>query len=192
MEISNLKTQRINQNDYHKNIFTRNKIGALYTFPKRFTPEDFLACDGYVLKIIDFSELYEIIGTTFNSGTEADDEFRIPDYNLTGRFLQPGNKNLGTTKNAGIPSIKLALRVDAKTRVDTYYGGKYLSSYGTDDYGGVMTALTDGSDEPMRLMTDATALKYRAGDLILDSNIYGKSTTVQPPSQIVHICIKYK
>lgn len=109
MEISNLKTQRINQNDYHKNIFTRNKIGALYTFPKRFTPEDCLACDGYVLKIIDFSELYEIIGTTFNSGTEADDEFRIPDYNLTGRFLQPGNKNLGTTKNAGIPSIKLAL-----------------------------------------------------------------------------------
>ena len=192
MEISNLKTQRINQNDYHKNIFTRNKIGALYTFPKRFTPEDCLACDGYVLKIIDFSELYEIIGTTFNSGTEADDEFRIPDYNLTGRFLQPGSKNLGTTKNAGIPSIKLALRVDAKTKVDTYYGGKYLSSYGTDDYGGVMTALTDGSDEPMRLMTDATALKYRAGDLILDSNIYGKSTTVQPPSQIVHICIKYK
>ena len=192
MEISNLKTQRINQNDYHKNIFTRNKIGALYTFPKRFTPEDCLACDGYVLKIIDFSELYEIIGTTFNSGTEADDEFRIPDYNLTGRFLQPGNKNLGTTKNAGIPSIKLALRVDAKTRVDTYYGGKYLSSYGTDDYGGVMTALTDGSDEPMRLMTDATALKYRAGDLILDSNLYCKSTTVQPPSQIVHICIKYK
>ncbi len=192
MEISNLKTQRINQNDYHKNIFTRNKIGALYTFPKRFTPEDCLACDGYVLKIIDFSELYEIIGTTFNSGTEADDEFRIPDYNLTGRFLQPGNKNLGTAKNAGIPSIKVALRVDAKTKVDTYYGGKYLSSYGTDDYGGVMTALTDGSDEPMRLMTDATALKYRAGDLILDSNIYGKSTTVQPPSQIVHICIKYK
>ena len=192
MEISNLKTQRINQNDYHKNIFTRNKIGALYTFPKRFTPEDCLACDGYVLKIIDFSELYEIIGTTFNSGTEGVDEFRIPDYNLTGRFLQPGNKNLGTAKNAGIPSIKLALRVDAKTKVDTYYGGKYLSSYGTDDYGGVMTALTDGSDEPMRLMTDATALKYRAGDLILDSNIYGKSTTVQPPSQIVHICIKYK
>ena len=103
MEISNLKTQRINQNDYHKNIFTRNKIGALYTFPKRFTPEYCLACDGYVLKIIDFSELYEIIGTTFNSGTEADDEFRIPDYNLTGIFLQPGNKNLGTAKNAGIP-----------------------------------------------------------------------------------------
>ena len=83
MEISNLTPNEINQNDYHKNIFTRNKIGALYTFPKRFTPEDCLACDGYVLKIVDFSELYKIIGTTFNSGTEADDEFRIPDYNLT-------------------------------------------------------------------------------------------------------------
>lgn len=192
MEILNLKTKKINQNYYHQNIFTRNKIGALYTFPKQYTPEDCLACDGYILKIVDFSELYEILGTTFNSGEEAKDEFRIPDYNLTGRFLQPGNQNHGSIKVAGVPSIKLALRVDAKTRVDTYYGSKYLSSYGTDDYGGAMSALSDGSDEPMRLMNDATSVKYKAGDLILDSNIYGKSNTVQPPSQIVHVCIKYK
>lgn len=166
MEISNLKTQRINQNDYHKNIFTRNKIGALYTFPKRFTPEDCLACDGYVLKIIDFSELYEIIGTTFNSGTEADDEFRIPDYNLTGRFLQPGT-NVGTQIEAGLP--------DHNHTVTAFWwdgSGVAEEGRGNPDYGHHRVLTT----------TNASA----------SNRIYGKSTTVQPPSQIVHLCIKYK
>lgn len=35
------------------------------------------------------------------------------------------------------------------------------------------------------------AKNRKAGDLILDTNIYGKSKIVQSPSQIVHICIKY-
>ena len=192
MEILNLHTNEINQNGYHKTIFTRDKIGALFIFPNGYIPDDCLACDGYVLKIEDYKKLYSIIGKDYNNGTENNDEFRIPDYNLTGLFLQPGASNFGAKKSAGLPSIGLALRVDASGKVNSYYGNKSLSAYGTDDYGGVLTALTDGSDEPMRLMSDATNIKYRAGDLILDTNIYGKSSTVQPPSQIVHICIKYK
>lgn len=192
MEILNLTTKEINQNGYHKTILTRDKIGALFIFPNGHIPEDCLACDGYVLKIDDYQKLYAIIGKDYNNGSELEDEFRIPDYNLTGLFLQPGSKNFGTKKLAGLPKINLALRVDASGKVNSYYGNKSLSEYGTDDYGGVMTALTDGGDEPMRLMSDATNIKYRAGDLIMDTNIYGKSTTVQPPSQIVHICIKYK
>ena len=192
MEILNLTTKEINQNGYHKTILTRDKIGALFIFPNGHVPEDCLACDGYVLKIDDYQKLYAIIGKDYNNGSELEDEFRIPDYNLTGLFLQPGSKNFGTKKSAGLPQINLALRVDASGKVNSYYGNKSLSAYGTDDYGGVMTALTDGGDEPMRLMSDATNIKHRAGDLIMDTNIYGKSTTVQPPSQIVHICIKYK
>ena len=192
MEILNLETKEINQNGYHKTILTRDKIGALFTFPNGHVPEDCLACDGYVLKIEDYKKLYDVIGSDYNDGTETEDEFRIPDYNLTGLFLQPGSSNFGIKKKAGLPSINLALRVDASGKVNSYYGNKSLSAYGTADYGGTMTALTDGNDEPMRLMSDATNITYRAGDLIMDSNIYGKSTTVQPPSQIVHICIKYK
>lgn len=192
MEILSLSTKEINQNGYHKTILTRDKIGALFIFPNGHIPEDCLACDGYVLKIDDYGKLYSIIGKDYNDGTESEDEFRIPDYNLTGLFLQPGSSNFGVKKSAGLPSIKLALRVDAKSKADSYYGSKYLSSYGLDDYGGAMTSHSDGSDEPMRLMDDATNIKYRAGDLIMDANIYGKSSTVQPPSQIVHICIKYR
>ena len=166
MKIFNLKTKKINQNYYHQNIFTRNKIGALYTFPKQYTPEDCLACDGYILKIVDFSELYEIFGTTFNSGEEAKDEFRIPDYNLTGRFLQPGTA-CGTKIEAGIPDhthTVTALYWDAN--------GIAEEGRGSPDYG------------HQKALTTSKASA--------NNSIYGKSKTVQPPSQVVHISIRYK
>ena len=135
MEILNLTTKEINQNGYHKTILTRDKIGALFIFPNGHVPEDCLACDGYALKIEDYQKLYAIIGKDYNNGSELEDEFRIPDYNLTGLFLQPGAKNFGTKKAAGLPKINLALRVDASGKVNSYYGNKSLSAYGTDDYG---------------------------------------------------------
>ena len=46
MEILNLETKEINQNGYHKTILTRDKIGALFTFPNGHVPEDCLACAG--------------------------------------------------------------------------------------------------------------------------------------------------
>lgn len=192
MKLDTLKNSNINQNGYHKNVLTKERIGTLFIYPIDFTPDDCLSCEGYSLQINDYEDLYKVIGTQFNQADDEEGTFRIPDYNITGLFLQPGLSNFGTKKSAGLPKIDLALRIDAKGKVDTYYGSKYLSAYGLDDYGGAMNALSDGSDEPMRLMSNATSIKYRAGDLILDTNIYGKSTTVQPPSQIVHICIKYK
>lgn len=191
MEILNLYTNEINQNGYHKTILTRDKIGALFIFPNGYIPDDCLACDGYVLKIEDYKKLYSIIGKDYNNGTENNDEFRIPDYNLTGLFLQPGTSNFGAKKSAGLPNIDLALRIDAGATVKQYYSNSYLSTYSGDDYGGVMTVTTNGSDEYMFQMSKADKTK-KAGDLIMDTNIYGKSTTVQPPSQIVHICIKYE
>lgn len=191
MEISKLKTNEINQNGYHKNILTRDKIGALFIFPNGHIPEDCLACDGYVLKIEDYLKLYSVLGNDYNTGSETSEEFRIPDYNVSGRFLQPGVSAFGSKKAAGLPSIDLALRVDSGATVKQYYNNAYLTDYGTDDYGGTLTATTDRSDEYMFQMSKAVKNR-KAGDLILDTNVYGKSTTVQPPSQIVHICIKYK
>ena len=191
MEIKNLKANEINQNGYHKNILTRDKIGALFVFPNGHLPNDCLACDGYILKIDDYLKLYAILGKDYNKGDEKNDEFRIPDYNITGRFLQPGSKDFGALKAAALPNIDLALRVDGGATAKQYYGNSYLTAYGTDDYGGALTVTTNGSDEYMFQMSKA-AQNRKGGDLILDKNIYGKSKTVQPPSQIIHICIKYK
>jgi len=104
MKLINLITNEINQNGYHFNKLTKNKIGILYIAPVNFVPDDCLSCDGYVLKIIDYKKLHSVIGTTFNTGEESKDEFRIPDYNITGRFLQPGTK-VGSQIAAGLPII---------------------------------------------------------------------------------------
>ena len=105
MEILTLNSNEINQNGYHINKLTRNKIGFIYIAPANIIPDDCLACDGYVLKISDYKKLYSAIGKTYNTGVENDDEFRIPDYNITGRFLQP-SQQVGTIKEAGLPTHK--------------------------------------------------------------------------------------
>ncbi|MBR1626465.1 MAG: tail fiber protein [Bacteroidales bacterium] len=173
MKISNLITNEVNQNDYHFNKLTRNKIGFLYIAPVNIVPDDCLACDGYVLKIIDYKKLHSVIGTYFNTGGEAEDEFRIPDYNITHRFLQP-SKEVGVKIEAGLPNITgdfTCRSVNASgcfTSVYSSAGQAYWNNVNNDPY---------------------HVKKFNAS---LSNVIYGNSNTVQPPSQNVHICIKYK
>ena len=176
MKISNLITNEVNQNDYHSNKLTRNKIGFLYIAPVNIVPDDCLACDGYVIKIIDYKKLHSVIGTYFNKGEEAEDEFRIPDYNITGRFLQP-NSNVGIQIDAGLPDI--AGSFGSWSRAYSPVSGAFHSA-------GSVGAGTGGASSS-------------AGSNILyhfnashSNGIYGKSATVQPNSQTVHLCIKYK
>ena len=166
MEISSLNTTEINQNDYHFNKLTQDKIGFIFTAPIKHTPKDCLACDGYVLKKADYKKLYAVIGTTFNTGEEAEDEFRIHDYNITKRFLQPGTE-VGVQVAAGLPTHTHTLTMNrtSKSGNDT----KCVWSYAENREG--TASITSSAPS---------------------NSIYGKSSTVQPPSQIVHLCIKYR
>lgn len=175
MEILSLLTNEINQNGYNFNLLTKNKIGFLYIAPVNVVPDDCLACDGYVLKISDYRKLHAVIGTTFNTGSEASDEFRIPDYNITKRFLQPG-ANVGTQIAAGLPNITGIIGTGnwglstGQTLSGAFYsgGGKTYGVYGQ-------------------------SVGHQCNFAASNSNpLYGASSTVQPPSQIVHICIRYK
>ena len=176
MKILTLNTNEINQNGYHLNKLTRNKIGFIYTAPIKIVPDDCLACDGYVLKIADYRKLYSVIGKTFNTGTEAEDEFRIPDYNVTKRFLQPSN-NAAQIISAGLPNITAT----------------WTPKWGWIDgvsCTGAITAINinrasgsgGGGGNPWGINFNASR----------SSSIYGNSTTVQPPAHTVHLCIKYK
>ncbi|MBR6126979.1 tail fiber protein [bacterium] len=185
MKISNLITNEVNQNEYHFNKLTRNKIGILYVAPVNIVPEDCLACDGYVLKIIDYKKLHSVIGNYFNTGEEAEDEFRIPDYNITGKFLQP-SKNVGISINAGLPNI--TGKIDASnTNANAEAFGETYPDQITGAFEGIwgyQSALPDAQGGTMLRGFDFDASRC--------NTIYGSSNTVQPPSQTVHICIKYK
>ena len=172
MEILNLTTNQLNQNGYHKTTLTREKIGALFTFPIDFTPEDCLACDGYSLAIIDFKELYKVIGKRFNKSGDLAGTFRVPDYNVSKRFLQP-TQGAGNLIEAGLPNITGTV------------GALGLSGA---NYTGAFYYLARGG-----ALSNSGEADYNAGfNAALCSSIYGNSTTVQPPAQGVHICIKYK
>ena len=219
MKLLSLNTNEINQNGYHINKLTRNKIGFIYIAPANIIPDDCLACDGYVLKISDYKKLYSAIGKTYNTGVENDDEFRIPDYNITGRFLQPGTK-IGTQIAAGLPQ-----HTHSGT---TSSNGAHTHTRGTMDITGnigstfrALTTLANGafalnndtapdygvgggntfngktaSFQASRTWTGSTSSNGAHTHTMTTGNAsngtYGKSSTVQPPSQIVHLCIKYK
>ena len=175
MELITLSTNEINQNGYHLNKLTRNKIGFIYTAPIKIVPDDCLACDGYVLKIADYRKLYSVIGKTFNTGTEAEDEFRIPDYNVTKRFLQP-SQEVANFVEAGLPNITGSTEKVLYKSTYTATGAFKLGAKGaTND-------LNNGGSNSYTLQFDASG----------SNSIYGNSTTVQPPAQTVHLCIKYR
>lgn len=172
MKVKSLKNTQINQNGYHKNILTKERIGTLFVYPTDFTPDDCLSCDGYSLQISDYEDLYNVIGTKFNQSDDLAGTFRIPDYNISKRFLQPSD-SAGLKIEAGLPNITGtigAIGLSGSVYTGAFY---FLSKGGT----------LSNSGEP----------DYTAGfDASICSEIYGKSDTVQPPSQTVHICIKYR
>ena len=174
MKILTLNTNEINQNGYHINKLTRNKIGFIYIAPANLIPDDCLACDGYVLKIEDYKKLYSVIGSTFNNGEEAEDEFRIPDYNVTKRFLQP-SQDVARKIESGLPN--------------------HRHDIGLDNYAGSKYGTRATSSNSKQAGWGSAAVNNLSGytSYASDSNsVYGKSSTVQPPAQTVHLCIKYK
>ena len=172
MKVNTLKSPPVNQNGYHKNAFTKERIGTLFIYPIDYTPDDCLSCDGYSLQITDYEDLYKVIGTKFNQSGDTSGTFRIPDYNVTGRFLQP-SQNAGGLIEAGLPNItgELNVRCNFDVASGAFYSVKTSCLGHNSGYSGNGTAILDASRS---------------------SAIYGNSATVQPPSQLVHICIKYK
>lgn len=174
MKIDKLKNPTINQNGYHKNIFTKERIGTLFIYPIDYTPDDCLPCNGFLLQISDYEDLYNIIGKKFNKADDAEGTFRIPDYNITGKFLQPGS-NAGEQIAAGLPNITGTFNSRTDKNVTGCFTAEYFSS-GQAFWSNV-------NNDPYYVKTLNASLS---------SSIYGNSSTVQPPAQLVHICIKYK
>lgn len=174
MEILKLQTNFTNQNNYSNNQLTPEFIGSLVVFPINISHPKCLPCDGYVLKRIDYEQLFSVIGTQFNDGTEAEDEFRIPDYNITGEFLQP-NSVANKRIVAGLPNITGYISGD-DYKMAQIGGAFYFSGTASGSH----QETVSGSFNIVRF------------DASRSSSIYGKSTTVQPPTRTVQICIRYK
>lgn len=175
MEIKQVIHSYLNQNGYTKNSLTKERIGTLFIYPIDFTPDDCLSCDGYSLLITDYKELFAVIGTKFNQSGDEEGTFRVPDYNISGRFLQPSSES-GKVIAAGLPNIT--------GHIETRFRGQFYNGTGAFK---LNTSIQD-------LCGNGSSSAYQKADFnaSYSNSIYGNSTTVQPPSQTVHIVIKYK
>ena len=214
MKVNTLKNPQINQNGYHRNTLTKERIGTLFIYPIDYTPDDCLSCDGYSLQISDFEDLYKVIGTKFNQSGDASGTFRVPDYNVTKRFLQPGS-GAGTQIAAGLPqhthsgtsssngahthsrgTMEIKGTFGALNEFTTVSGAFTMANGGTRSEGahtGSAKVITFTASKNWSGATSSNGAHTHTMTTGNASNTtYGGSTTVQPPSQLVHICIKYK
>lgn len=222
MKVNTLKNPQINQNGYHKNVLTKERIGTLFIYPIDFTPDDCLSCEGYSLQISDYEDLYKVIGTKFNKSGDASGTFRIPDYNVTGRFLQP-NKQVGVQIESGLPQHNhTAKTTTAGAHTHTrgsmnIVGEFYISDLGNSGIDGSWSSGAFSLTQPYERGNNGQTLSGKGTKISFDASknwtgstssagghthsitidnasgsIYGSTSVVQPPSQTVHICIKYK
>lgn len=134
-------------------------------------PKGFLLCDGSEVKIEDYEDLYDVIGTTY--GQTDSTTFCLPDLKDK-TVWGKGSKALGASIEAGLPNITGSVGISLNTWSGT--GAFYNSGTGNMIGGSGIW----GSNSNL-INIDASRC----------SSIYGKSTTVQPPALVTNFIIKY-
>lgn len=146
-------------------------IGGLVAFAGNEAPNNYLICDGSAVSRSDYAQLFSKIGTTYGVG-DGSTTFNLP--NFVNRTFWGGTTS-GAVKQAGLPNITGHIELN-KGNFDSvdgaFYKGNLTRFYSANGTGSqVQDAYFDASRS---------------------NNIYGKSTTVQPPAVQTLICIKYQ
>jgi microcystin-dependent protein len=128
-------------------------IGTVSWFAASAAPTSYLECSGGVVAISDYTDLWYVIGTTYNTGGEGAGNFRLPD--LRGEFIRGWDH--GRNINTG--------RVFGSTEADAFQGHRHLidsQGNGSTSNGalvngnGTWVAVSD-ADNPIRNpITDGT------------------------------------
>lgn len=157
-------------------------VGSVTAFAGSTTPSGWLLCDGSNVSRTTYSDLFEVIGTTYGEG-DGSTTFGLP--NLVDRFIQ-GNSTSGTVKNAGLPNITGTLTpstVSVLTNSPTSGEAWGSGAFETSTYANPTWKAGDvgGARGSAIIRVDASH----------SSAIYGNSTTVQPPALTMRYIIKY-
>lgn len=153
----------------NKNSYIPAEPGNL-CYSLRTEKDGWLLCNGQAVSRTDYTNLFEVIGTTFGSG-DGSTTFNVPNY--SGKFLQMDtSKTIGTNVEAGLPNIT--------GRISGEMGAFSSGAFYRDGSASGVGCATGGTDDP--------SYSFAASH---SNPIYGNSTTVQPPASIVNYFIKY-
>lgn len=166
-------------------------IGEIRWFAMSTPPEGWLVCNGASVSTSDYAALFAAIGKTFTP-RYLDESLKIenPQYSDPDIFLLPNlmgkvpwgtSSQVGTVMEAGLPNIKgQATFINSDGVKNTQYpdrGALYWANYAHN----VKMQTISGTGK-RDLMIDASR----------SNNIYGASTTVQPPALCLLPCIRYE
>ena len=145
--------------------------GTSLPFRGKSLPPGYLWEDGSEISRQTYSDLFQVIGTTYGEG-DGTTTFNLPDSR--GRFDEGTSSydEIGLKREAGLPNL-------------TGYGGLIMyASEGT----GVFSGTTNHTNLPGGSSAGAGNLNF---DASLSNPIYGNSETVQPSSLVCLKIIKY-
>ncbi len=158
-------------------------VGETKNYAGSSVPEGWLLCDGSAVSRTEYADLFAVIGTLWGDG-DGSSTFNLP--NLIDRVAW-GATTAGGYIEAGLPNIEGSFSITdgyttpANLLIGNVSGafsketGDATSNFGTFDY---------SSNETNKL-TKATL------DASKSNEIYGKSSTVQPPAAKLIPIIKY-
>lgn len=163
-------------------------IGTIIPFGSNNIPAGYLICDGSEVLKTDYPELYGVIGNAFGTVTDST-KFKLPD--LRNKFIQGANSNTGEIKEAGLPNITGELGYLKGATEGNYWQGINVNT------GAFKSSQQNVKASPhaVSFQPDSAAVNnpcmaiFRASD---SNDIYGNSSTVQPPAVCINYIIKAK
>ena len=151
--------------------------GTIIHYAGRTVPSGWLICNGANVSRTDYAALFAAIGTIYGAGNGST-TFGLP--NLNGRFFEGTTYtgSVGTYHSAGLPNITGQIN-----KLPTPWDGLLYEQNGALKPVNVGDTAYSGhaNGSNYRLEFDASGA----------NEIFGNSTTVQPPSMALLPCIKF-
>lgn len=151
--------------------------GTLIHYAGRTVPSGWLICNGANVSRTDYAALFAAIGTIYGAGNGST-TFGLP--NLNGRFFEGTTYtgSVGTYHSAGLPNITGQIN-----KLPTPWNGLLYEQNGALKPVNIGDKAYSGNSNGsnFRLKLDASGA----------NEIFGNSTTVQPPSMALLPCIKF-
>jgi microcystin-dependent protein len=151
--------------------------GTIIHYAGRTVPSGWLICNGANVSRTDYAALFAAIGTIYGAGNGST-TFGLP--NLNGRFFEGTTYtgSVGTYHSAGLPNITGQIN-----KLPTPWNGLLYEQNGALKPVNIGNKAYSGNSNGsnFRLELDASGA----------NEIFGNSTTVQPPSMALLPCIKF-
>lgn len=151
--------------------------GTIIHYAGRTVPSGYLICNGANVSRTDYAALFAAIGTIYGAGNGST-TFGLP--NLNGRFFEGTTYtgSVGTYYSAGVPNITGQIN-----KLPTPWSGILYEQNGALKPVNIGDTAYSGhsNGSNFRFELDASGA----------NEIFGNSTTVQPPSMALLPCIKF-